>query len=989
MEKIIRHLKKPLVGLEKMPLGTEHLKENFSLKNSRHSYLVLLCGLLSFTILTVVFLTVHPEFNPLVPAAYNLSAGGTVLTRGASGDLWADLVIGQRDFSEINPNEVVADKVFNPGGIVVDNSATSTGKAYLWDSGNNRVLGLDLASCFAKVGLGTRCAAEKVLGQPSLNDYGACNQDSSRQSTVRPASSNSTICGVSDAAFSLEEQRSQSNMAVDSDGNLFVSDIENNRVIKYNNPYLTGNDTLADEVWGQADFSGNLANRGGNPSSSTISFDFNYWGSGGLEKHGGVAIDPQGNLWVADTANSRVLRFPKQGSLIAKDADIVLGQSDFTTATPGSGLNQLKYPAALAFDSTGKLYVADTGNNRVLVFSAASLVPGSLSAISATGTFGSDFAHAQPYSPVGSCVAGAGYTGAYIGCDGNPWEIQNDPAGRGIWTSETLGWNSRMRLWGFNGVLLKDISHSTRIGGSLGVDKAGNLLVTAVAAANDAFRFQMKQNGTYSMVQKLFSPPGGINLMTNRRFNLTSQGGMALAGDQLVVNDGRLLFWNGLSSLTNGKVADGFLRTSSTDSIKGFTDVASPGIGYLSASSDKLWAGATNKILVYQNPLVSAGTPMKTITSVNVLGGGTIDFSLTGQAISGIVASTTGNFVWVSQSGSHRVLRIKDPLTSSPVVDIILGQLSLSATSCNQNPTDPANTSGYATPISSFVHLNTLCYPGALGIDKKGNLYVSDVWHEISGNQRLLMFAASTFPDAPTSLIFAPNATKEFPRSAQFGTWQPAFDSTNRMVVGYNPYSKGTRRVDYFNDPTDVSIVASGQLNDFDAWPLAAAFDTADNLYVYEVNRGQVRIYLKPFVSQIKPATVSVIDPNLDSDGDGFTDAVELKIGTDPYHACGIDAWPPDLNNDGKDNSTDLLISAKNQATSLGAANYIKRYDMNADGKVNSTDLLVVAKKAGACKSTTPIATQSALPLDTVVVPPPSPSPSPSPILTPSPLPTP
>jgi hypothetical protein len=34
--------------------------------------------------------------------------------RGLSGDLWADTVIGQRDFSEINPNAIVPIKFSMP-----------------------------------------------------------------------------------------------------------------------------------------------------------------------------------------------------------------------------------------------------------------------------------------------------------------------------------------------------------------------------------------------------------------------------------------------------------------------------------------------------------------------------------------------------------------------------------------------------------------------------------------------------------------------------------------------------------------------------------------------------------------------------------------------------------------------------------------------------------------------------------------------------------
>ena len=215
----------------------------------------------------------------------------------------------------------------------------------------------------------------------------------------------------------------------------------------------------------------------------------------------------------------------------------------------------------------------------------------------------------------------------------------------------------------------------------------------------------------------------------------------------------------------------------------------------------------------------------------------------------------------MTQTNQHRVLRIRDPLSASALVDVVLGQTDLTNTYCNRNPNDPANGNAWAAPDLSFVKLNTLCYPGALAIDKKGNLYVSDHYHEIAGNQRLLLFSSATFPDAPASVVFAPDAAKEFPRSQGFGTWEPAFDSTNRMVVGYNPYSAKTGKfVEYFNDPTCPSVTTpSGKLNDYYGWAEAATFDTSNNLYVFDDNRGKVLIYKTPFANA--PPTVCITSP--------------------------------------------------------------------------------------------------------------------------------
>ena len=63
--------------------------------------------------------------------------------RGVAGDLWADVIIGKPDFSQIAPKSVVPFKVNNPTGVVVDRSV-DPGRAYVWDSGNSRILGIDL-----------------------------------------------------------------------------------------------------------------------------------------------------------------------------------------------------------------------------------------------------------------------------------------------------------------------------------------------------------------------------------------------------------------------------------------------------------------------------------------------------------------------------------------------------------------------------------------------------------------------------------------------------------------------------------------------------------------------------------------------------------------------------------------------------------------------------------------------------------------------------
>ena len=138
-------------------------------------------------------------------------------------------------------------------------------------------------------------------------------------------------------------------------GRIFVVDYGNHRVLSW--PSATGfsNGASADLVLGQGNFTSN---------------------AGGLEAYKlfgpeAVVMDASGNLYVADTENNRVLQFRPPFSN-GMSASVVFGQPNFVTpnnqANRGgaTAANTLYYPRGLGLDASGKLYVTDTGNSRVL-----------------------------------------------------------------------------------------------------------------------------------------------------------------------------------------------------------------------------------------------------------------------------------------------------------------------------------------------------------------------------------------------------------------------------------------------------------------------------------------------------------------------------------------------------------------------------------------------------------------------------------------------
>lgn len=84
-----------------------------------------------------------------------------------------------------------------------------------------------------------------------------------------------------------------------------------------------------------------------------------------------AAVDSSGNLYIVDTGNNRVLKFPSTVS--GTVATVVLGQSDFggnLGNDPTAGPETLNAPQGLAIDSNNNLFVADSFNHRILKYNA-------------------------------------------------------------------------------------------------------------------------------------------------------------------------------------------------------------------------------------------------------------------------------------------------------------------------------------------------------------------------------------------------------------------------------------------------------------------------------------------------------------------------------------------------------------------------------------------------------------------------------------------
>jgi hypothetical protein len=109
-------------------------------------------------------------------------------------------------------------------------------------------------------------------------------------------------------------------------------------------------------------------------------------GAGGaLNNPTGIAVDSSGNIWVVDTGNNRVVKFNSSGVYVSAFGAGYNGVSG-ATGSSGSTVGKFNTPTGIAFDASNNLYVVDDNNNRMQECTNASSY---LTCTSLGGTHGS------------------------------------------------------------------------------------------------------------------------------------------------------------------------------------------------------------------------------------------------------------------------------------------------------------------------------------------------------------------------------------------------------------------------------------------------------------------------------------------------------------------------------------------------------------------------------------------------------------------------
>lgn len=240
------------------------------------------------------------------------------------------LILGGGEATELaEPIAPTASTLFGPRGLAL---ASAQGPLFVADTGHHRLL------VWSHMPDRDGAPAAFLIGQPDFSREGR-----NAKGPVGAATLN-VPTGVAAA-----------------DGVLAVADAWNHRVLLWHG-YPTRSNQPADVVLGQADFVSNLANRGSDEAGAdTLNWCY------------GVTLS-QGALYVADTGNRRVLKWNQVPTQNGAPADLVLGQENLTRRDENGGeaanARSMRWPhALLAVD--GRLYVADAGNNRIMVWQHA------------------------------------------------------------------------------------------------------------------------------------------------------------------------------------------------------------------------------------------------------------------------------------------------------------------------------------------------------------------------------------------------------------------------------------------------------------------------------------------------------------------------------------------------------------------------------------------------------------------------------------------
>jgi sugar lactone lactonase YvrE len=594
-----------------------------------------------------------------------------------------------------------------PLGIALD----SSGNLYIADSGNNRVR-------MVSNGMITTVAGNGVPGD-SGNGGPATSARVSPVSVVLNSTGDlyiseglpsngvnfSNIRKVSNGVITAVGSVDQGNViAVDSSGNVFCIWISANEVEELSNGLLT------------AVAGGNGAGYGGD-GGPAISAKLN----GPLS----VATDASGNLYIADAGNNRIRRV-SAGIISTVAGDGTVGFSGDGGAALGA---ELASPSLVTVDSSGNIYIVDSGNQRIRKVSN-----GLISTIignGATGSGGDGNPAISVELSLAPSVAVDGSGNLYFAEVGAE-RVRKVSGG----TITTVAGTGTQGYSGDNGP-----ATSAQLSGPLGlaVDAAGNLYIADTG--ND--RIRKESNGTITTVAgngtEGYTGDGGPATSAQLKHPVAvaadSAGNLYIAdtGNQVVRKVS-----NGVITTIAGKCVSFFCSGDAPDSGPAASGQLNGPVGLALDSAGSVYVAdaANSGIRKISNGVMTtvAGTPHGSAQNGFVQRGYSGDG---GPATSAqmnypvaIAVDASGN-LYIADALNQRIRKV-----SNGVINTVVGN----------------GTAGFVgdggAPLSA-----ELAYPSGVAVDASGNIYIAD-----AGNKRIRVVGLAPFSlsSNPTSLTITP-----------------------------------------------------------------------------------------------------------------------------------------------------------------------------------------------------------------------------------------
>jgi sugar lactone lactonase YvrE len=282
-------------------------------------------------------------------------------------------------------------KFRNPSGTAVD----SSGNVYVADTLNHvirKITSSGVVSTFAGDGApGTKdgSGSNAQFNSPSailISSTGLLYVSDTGNHRIRKITSTGIVStfagstsGFQDGIGTNSQFNSPQGIVLDSIGNLYVADSGNHRI-----RIITS--------------SGQVSTLAGQSTTGTTD---DLGTSAKFNTPTGLAIDTLGNLYVTDKNNHRIRKVTAQGGVSTLAGSTVGFQDNTGTAA------QFSSPVGIAIDSTGTLYVADTGNHRIRAVTSTGVVT-TFVGLSTSGTTNGSPSQAQFNSPYSITVGTTG-----------------------------------------------------------------------------------------------------------------------------------------------------------------------------------------------------------------------------------------------------------------------------------------------------------------------------------------------------------------------------------------------------------------------------------------------------------------------------------------------------------------------------------------------------------------------------------------------------